>query len=67
MRAKLQAMARLSTIAIACVLSLGVGFSSVLDAVVSRVVTPAVDSRVALAADGRGASTTYEVSYRSEI
>ena len=67
MRAKLQAIARLSTIAIACVLSLGVGFSSVLDAVVSHVVTPAVDSRVALAADGRGASTTYEVSYRSEI
>ncbi len=33
----------------------------------SRVVTPAVDSRVALTADGRGASTTYEVSYRSEI
>lgn len=72
MGVKLQAAARLLTIAVACVLSVGAGSAAVVEAVTAGVVTLAEESgsrdlRALAASRDSGDAATYEVPYRSEI
>lgn len=72
MGVKLQATARLLTIAVACVLSAGAGSAAVVEAVTAGVVTLAEESgsrdlRALAASRDSGDAATYEVPYRSEI